>query len=66
MSDLDLLIVGAGCAGLSTAISALHTTPDLNILILEKRSKIGLKGCSGGISSWLITKLATDLYLDKL
>lgn len=62
----DVIIAGAGCAGLSTAISALHTTPDLNVLILEKRSKIGEKGCSGGISSWLIRDLQTNLYLDRL
>lgn len=39
--DWDVIVVGAGAAGLAAALSALETDPRASVLILEKQSEIG-------------------------
>lgn len=50
----DLIIVGGGIAGLSTAISALRQKPDLKVLILEKKRKIG-EDVNSSAGTWYFT-----------
>lgn len=50
----DIVIVGAGIAGLSTAISAISQKPDLKVLILEKKRKIG-EDVNSSAGTWYFT-----------
>jgi len=50
----DIIIAGAGIAGLSTAIGALRQNPDLKILILEKKRKIG-EDVNSSAGTWYFT-----------
>lgn len=50
----DIVIVGTGIAGLSTAISALSQKFDLKILILEKKRKIG-EDVNSSAGTWYFT-----------
>ena len=47
--DFDLVIVGAGPAGLSCAIRAKQLSPDLNVCVVEKGSEVGSHILSGNI-----------------
>ena len=47
--DKDVVIVGAGPAGLATSIKLKQTNPDLNICILEKGSEVGAHILSGNV-----------------
>src|SRR5215216_916429 len=49
-SDSNLLILGAGAAGMMAAISAAETNPALHITLLEKNPRPGIKVlvCGGG------------------
>ena len=53
MSDADVLIVGGGPAGLSTALFLLHLRPDLRgrIVVLEKARYPRDKFCAGAIGA---------------
>jgi (S)-2-hydroxyglutarate dehydrogenase len=41
-NDADVIIVGAGIIGLSTALQLQQEKPELRILVIEKESKVGL------------------------
>ncbi len=43
MKKYDIAVIGGGASGLSAAISAARTRPDLKIVILEKLPRIGKK-----------------------
>lgn len=50
MLEYDVIIAGAGPAGLSTGISTLFTNKDANVLILESREEVGEEKCAEGLS----------------
>ncbi len=45
----DVVIVGAGVAGLGTAIRLKQLSPDLTVCILEKGSEVGAHILSGAV-----------------
>ena len=47
--EYDVVIVGAGPAGLATAIKLRQLQPDVNVCILEKASEVGAHILSGNI-----------------
>jgi electron-transferring-flavoprotein dehydrogenase len=47
--EYDVLIVGAGPAGLSCAIKLKQLKPDLNICVLEKAAAVGAHALSGAV-----------------
>lgn len=47
--EYDVVIVGAGPAGLATAIKLRQLQPDVNVCILEKASEIGAHILSGNV-----------------
>ena len=65
-TEYDLIIIGSGPSGLSTALHLAQLAPDLGpaTLILEKSHHPRLKLCAGGIlpeGEAILTKLGLDL-----
>jgi digeranylgeranylglycerophospholipid reductase len=50
MSEYDVIICGAGPAGLSTGISTLSKNKDLNVLIVDSRQEVSEEKCGEGLS----------------
>ncbi|MFL6549068.1 MAG: FAD-dependent oxidoreductase, partial [Povalibacter sp.] len=47
--EYDVVIVGAGPAGLASAIRLKQLKPDLNVCVLEKGSAVGAHSLSGAV-----------------
>ncbi|WP_245582143.1 NAD(P)/FAD-dependent oxidoreductase [Nocardioides halotolerans] len=55
----DLVVVGAGPAGATTALAALHADPSLRVLLLDRSDFPRDKSCGDGIAPHCFAKLAS-------
>ena len=58
VTDWDLIVVGAGPAGTSTALSALHADPRLRVLLLDRADFPRDKSCGDGIAPHVFDRLS--------
>ena len=58
LSDWDLIVVGAGPAGTSTALSAIHAGPRLRVLLLDRADFPRDKSCGDGIAPHVFDRLS--------
>ncbi len=64
--DFDVVIVGAGPAGLAAAIRLKQLNPDLSAVVVEKGAELGAHILSGAvIDPWALDKLLPDWRQDK-
>lgn len=56
-SDWDVIVVGAGPAGSSTALSAIHAGPGLRVLLLDRADFPRDKSCGDGIAPHVFDRL---------
>jgi electron-transferring-flavoprotein dehydrogenase len=65
LNHVSVLIVGAGPAGLTCAISLRRSRPDLDVCVIEKAAQFGNHNLSGAVlESPAITKLLDSTGLD--
>lgn len=57
--DWDLVVVGAGPAGATTALAALHADPSMKVLLLDRCDFPRDKSCGDGIAPHCLTALAS-------
>jgi geranylgeranyl reductase family protein len=58
ISDWDLIVVGAGPAGTSTALSAIHAGPRLRVLLVDRADFPRDKSCGDGIAPHVFDRLS--------
>jgi electron-transferring-flavoprotein dehydrogenase len=64
--EFDVVIVGAGCAGLATAISLKQLNPDHSIVVVEKGAEVGAHILSGAVIDPIgLDKLVPDWRQDS-
>ena len=56
----DMVVVGAGAAGLATAIFAAHAEPTLNVICLDGAKRVGAKILVSGGSRCNVTNRHVD------
>jgi flavin-dependent dehydrogenase len=59
VTEWDLVVVGAGPAGASTALAALHADPSLRVLLLDRSDFPRDKSCGDGIAPHCFERLAS-------
>jgi geranylgeranyl reductase family protein len=58
VTDWDVIVVGAGPAGTSTALSAIHAGPRLRVLLLDRADFPRDKSCGDGIAPHVFDRLS--------